>query len=234
MRSYPQGWLAGILVAGSLGLLGPGPLARAQAVPASPAANLPTAQEFMPLADDSDLRADAEAARASEQEAGDALAVQRDLEADAKARLADRKTRLESLKKQIDLADKEKREADKKALEAERKNEEAARNFFERLVALRQAELEYLEAMKETHRARAAACDKELQLAAARRKQADTRSVTSSAQMSSLDTNRTSAEKLFLEATRTWTERAANAAGKNRTVAELRMQAWEALRNVRR
>lgn len=234
MRKYSHGWLAGLLFAGTIGLLGLGPSARAQAVPTPPAINLPAAQEFMPLAEDSDLRAEAEAARASELEIGDALAMQRDLEADAKARLADRKTRLESLKKQIDLAGKEKRKADKKALEAERKNEEAARNFFERLVALRQAELEYLGAMKETHRARAAACDKGLELSAVRKKQADTRSVTSSAQMSSLDTNRTSAEKLFLEATRTWTERATGAAGRNKTVAELRMQAWEALRNVRR
>lgn len=230
----PRWWLAIVVIAGAACFLGPGSFAQAQAVPVSPAVGLPAAREFIPVAGDSVLRAESKAARASEMETGDLLAAQRDLEADAKSRLASRKVILEGLKTQIDLADREKREADKKALEAERKNEESARNFFERLVALRRAESEYLGAMMETWRSKAAACDKALELSGAWKKQADTKSVTSSAQISSIDTNRTSAEKLFLEANRTWMERAAAAAEKNKTVAELRMQAWEALRNVRR
>ena len=214
--------------------LGAAPDARAQDGAVPPAIGLPGTSEFIPLAEEAELRAEANAARALELETKDALVVQRDLEGDAKSRLSARKAILDALKKQIDLASKDKREADKKSLEAERKNEEAARNFFERLLALREAESEYLSVMMETHRSRAIACDRGLELVARRQKTSETKSVTSSAQLSSLDSNLASAEKQYLEATRTWMERASNAADKNKTVAERRLQTWETLRIVRR
>ncbi|TPW16987.1 MAG: hypothetical protein FD129_550 [bacterium] len=197
-------------------------------------ATLPIPGDLIPLEADEDLRAEADEARASELVAKDALAAGRAMETEAKASLEARKSKLEALRKQISLAGSEKREADKKALELERSGEEAARNFYERLLALRQAEAEHQSALMESHRSRAAACERGLALGVQRRKNETTTSVTSSAQLSSLGSNLASAERLYLEATRAWKERDAEAAAREVTVAERRIQAWEALGKVRR
>jgi hypothetical protein len=215
-----------------LGLAAPAAGLRAQTPP--PAVGLPAPADFIPLLDDSTHREAGEAARAAQLRAEDDLAVAREREADAKARLNSRRTTLEGLKKQIDLANKDKREADKKALEAERKNEELARNFFERLLALREAEVEGGKASVEAFRAAVTMHNRAVELLNERRKFDDVRSVTSSAQLSNRESGLASSEKLYLEATRTWAEKAAESASKEKTIAERRLSAWESLRQVRR
>jgi len=201
---------------------------------AAPAAALPSPVDLIPLMDDSTHQALAAEAKAGQRRSEESLARSREREAEAKSQLEARRAAIDVTRKKIDLAGKEKRDSDKKALEAQKKNEEAARNFYERLLALREAETERDKAMIETWETAATMHTRATELLAQRRQHADVTAVTSSAQLSSRDTRLTTTEKNYVEAAKEWSEKAAESAAKEKTVAEKRAMAWESLKDLRR
>jgi hypothetical protein len=195
---------------------------------------MPTLYDFISLDTEAAHRAARDSVRVLEKRSRERMPEIRSRLADAKSRLEARRAASDALRKQIELADKDKREADKKALEAQRKNEEAARIFFDKLVSLREAELEAEEAAADAWSWEATLNDRAAALAARKSASDEKRPVTSSEQLSARETGLASAEKEFLEAMKEWTERSDSAAGKRKVVGERRLAAWELLKNVRK
>jgi hypothetical protein len=194
--------------------------------------DLPAVEDFVVVEDEDTHRAAAEEARIVERECADALPRLKDLESITKTRFEARKARLESLKKQIEVAGKEKREADRKSLEEERKKDEYAIRVTERLIDLVRTETEWRRSLEASARMEAQWHEKALALAAARRRSSAVESVTSAGDLARRTGDLRSAEKEALDALKNWTERAQDAASKQKSVAEKRMATWEAWRQA--
>lgn len=194
--------------------------------------DLPAVEDFLVVEDEDTHRTATEEARRLERECRDELARLKDLESIAKTRYDARRATIESLKKQIDVAGKEKRDSDKKALETERKKAEVSLRVPERLIELRKAETEWRRALEASARMEAEWHERAGALAAARKRAEGIISVTSSSDIARRTDNLRSAEKEALEALKSWTERAQDAATRNRVVTERRRDTWEAWRQA--